>query len=63
MITMTFINIFLSLKNPCTILLAKEKAWKRIINIELSDCKIVQKNKLCHSKQRSIGYLMIYDAI
>ena len=26
------INIFLSLENPCTFLLAKEKIWKRIFN-------------------------------
>ena len=26
------VNIFLSLKNPCTFLLAKEKTWKRIFN-------------------------------
>ena len=26
------INIFLSLENPCTFLLAKEKTWKRIVN-------------------------------
>ena len=26
------INIFLSLENPCTFLLAKEKTWKRIFN-------------------------------
>ena len=31
-------NIFLSLENPCTFLLAKEKTWKRIFdtNSELS---------------------------
>ena len=27
------INIFLSLENPCTFLLAKEKTWKRTFNI------------------------------
>ena len=27
------INIFLSLENPCTFLLTKEKTWKRIFNI------------------------------
>ena len=26
------INIFLTLENPCTFLLAKERAWKRIFN-------------------------------
>ena len=33
------INIFLSLENPCTFLLAKEKTWKRTFNInsELSE--------------------------
>ena len=25
--------------------------------------KTVQKNKLCHSKQQEIGYLMIYDVM
>ena len=25
-------NIFLSLENPCTFLLVKEKTWKRIFN-------------------------------
>ena len=58
------INIFLSLENPCTFLFAKEKTWKRIFNTnsELSH-KIVQKNKLCYSKQQRIGYWMIYDVI
>ena len=27
------INVFLSVENPCTFLLAKEKTWKRIFNI------------------------------
>ena len=43
------INILLSLENPWTFLLAKEKTWKCII---VNYRKIVQKNKLCHSKQR-----------
>ena len=46
------INIFLSLENPCTFLLAKEKTWKHIFNISsVKYRKIVQKNILCHSKQ------------
>ena len=28
------INIFLSLENPCTFLLAKEKTWKNISNTD-----------------------------
>ena len=46
------INIFLSLENPCTFLLAKEKTWKRIFdtNSELShNCA---EKKLCHPKQQ-----------
>ena len=31
------INIFLSLENPCTFLLAKEKTWKRVFNT-ISQC-------------------------
>ena len=46
------INIFLSLKNPCTFLLAKEKTWKCILALIVNYRKIVQKNKLCHPKQQ-----------
>ena len=45
------INIFQSLENPCTFLLAKENTWKHIFNTTRNYHKIVQKNKLCHSKQ------------
>ena len=30
--TMTLISIFLSLENPCTFLLVKEKTWQHIFN-------------------------------
>ena len=46
------IIIFLSLENPCTVLLAKEKAWKFIFN---TNCELSQnrtEKKLCHSKQQ-----------
>ena len=45
------INIFLSLENPCTFLLAKEKTWKCIFNTnsELSQ-NCFPKSKLCYSK-------------
>ena len=37
--------------HPCTFLLAKENTWKHILTLNSELCKIVQKNKLCHSKQ------------
>ena len=45
------INIFLSLENLYTFLLAKEKTWKIILTL-VNYHKILQKNKLCHSKQQ-----------
>ena len=54
------INIFLSVENPRTLLLAKEKTWKSILTLVVNYPKIVQKNKLCHPKQQKIGYLIIY---
>ena len=44
------IMVFLSLKNACTILLAKEKTWKNFLTVTVSYLKIEQKNKLCHFK-------------
>ena len=40
------INIFLSLENPCTFLLAKENTWKCIFNTnsELSQNRTIQNN-------------------
>ena len=55
------INIFLSMENPCTFLLAKEKTWKDLLTLTVSYRKVILKNKLCNSKQQ-IGYL-IYDFI
>ena len=45
------INIFLSLENPCTYLLTKEKTWKRIFNTngELSQNR-TEKNKIMSFK-------------
>ena len=57
------INISLSLKNPCTFLLAKEKTWKRTFKTNSKLSQKVQKNILCHPKQENIGYLLIYYVI
>ena len=52
-----------------TFLLAKKKTWKRVFNTNHSHAltvnyrKIVQKNKLCHSKQQYTGYFTINDVI
>ena len=46
------INIFLSLENPCTFLLAKEKTWKRIFNTNSELSQNRTENKLCHPKQQ-----------
>ena len=48
------IYIFMSLKNPCTFLLSKEKTRKRILTLTVNYRKTVQKNQLCHSKQQWI---------
>ena len=42
--------------------------WKKrpeitILTLTVNYCKIVQKNKLCHSKEQWIGFLMICDVI
>ena len=57
------INIFLSLENPCTFCLRKKIPEDAFLTLIVNYRKIVQKNKLCHSKQQKIGYLMIHDVI
>ena len=47
----------------CIFLLTKERPAEAFVTLKINCCKIVQKNKLCHSKQQEIGYLMIYDVI
>ena len=55
--------IFLSLKNACTFLLAKEKAWKNIFNTNWESSQNRTEKQIITSKQQEIGYLMIYDVI
>ena len=43
--------------------LRKKKPEKALLTLTVNYRKIVQKNKLCHSKQQQINYLMIYDVI
>ena len=43
--------------------LRKKRSENALLTLTVNYCKIVQKNKLCHSKQQSIGYLMICDVI
>ena len=43
--------------------LRKKKSENAFLKLMVNYRKIVQKNKLCHSKQRQIGYLMIYDVM
>ena len=58
-----YISIFLSLENPCTFLLAKEKTWKQILTLVATYYKIVQKKELCHHKTTTNVYLTIEDVI
>ena len=44
------IYIFLSLENLCTILLARERTWKRIFTVIVNYHKIVQKKQIMPSK-------------
>ena len=53
------INIFLSLESPCTFLLAKKVPESAFLTATVNYRKILQKNKLCHSKQHQIDCLMI----
>ena len=46
------IDIFTSLENPCTFLLGKERAENAFLTLKVNYHKIVQKNKLPHSKQQ-----------
>ena len=46
------INIFLSLENPCTFLLAKEKTWKRIFNTNSELSQNRTKKQIMPSKTR-----------
>ena len=41
--------------------LRKKKPEKAFLTLTMDYRKIVQKNKLRHSKQEKIGYLMIHD--
>ena len=52
--------MFLSMENPCTFLLVKEKTWKGIFNTssELSQNRTEKQIMLL-----KIVYLMIYDVI
>ena len=43
--------------------LRKKRPQKVFLTLAVNYRKIVQKNKLCYSKQRWIGYIMIYDVI
>ena len=43
--------------------LRKERPENAFLALILNYRKIVQKYKLCHSKQQQIGWLMIYDVI
>ena len=48
------IKILLSLENPCTFLLAKEKTWKRIFNInsELSQNRTEKQNNTIQNNSK-----------
>ena len=54
-------NIFLSLETTCTFLVAKEKTWKRIFNLNGKLSQNGTEKKIMPSKQQWIGYLMMYD--
>ena len=43
--------------------LRKKRPENPLLTLTVNYRKIVQKNKLCHSKQQEIGYLMIRDVI
>ena len=43
--------------------LRKKRPGKAFLTLTVNYCKIIQKNKLCHSKQQQISYLMMYDVI
>ena len=53
---MNNINIFLSLENPCTFLLAKEKTWKRIFNTN-SELSQNRTEKQIMSSKAAINWL------
>ena len=42
--------------------LQKKQPEKAFLTLAMNYRKILQKNKLCHSKQEKIGYLMIHGA-
>ena len=46
------INVFLSLENPCTFLLAKEKTWKGIFNTNSELSQNRTEKETCCSKQQ-----------
>ena len=53
------INIFLSLENPCTFLLANEKTWKRIFNpiSELSQNSTKKNYAIQNNNKLAIWYM------
>ena len=50
-------------KNLVLSCLEKKIVQNAFLPLTVNYCKIPQKNKLFHSKQHQIGYLMIYDVI
>ena len=56
------INIFLSLKNPCTFKLSKEKIWKRIFNTDIELSQNRTEKQVMPSKTK-VNWLTIYDII
>ena len=62
LITTTLI-FSVSAKTLVPFFLRKERPENAFLTLIKKHCKIVQKNKLCHSKQQQIDYLMIYDVI
>ena len=50
-------------KSLAPVCLWKKRLENAFLTLIMIYCKIVQKNKSCHSKQQKIGYLMINDAI
>ena len=43
--------------------LKKKRPENAFLTLTVNYRNIAQKNKLCHSKQQQIGFLMIYDVI
>ena len=62
LITTTLIS-FCHWKTLVPFCLQKKRPENAFLTIIVDYRKVAQKNKLCHSKQQIIGYLMIYDII